>query len=86
MTAPTRKIGQTTVSPIGFGAMGLGGAYGQVLPDEERFQVRPSIRRSPTMRTDVTKLLDAVYAKGGPGTHIDTADKYFDSEELIGKW
>ncbi|KAF7978876.1 hypothetical protein HWV62_44365 [Athelia sp. TMB] len=69
MTTLTRKIGQSTVSPIGFGAMGLSGAYSKALPDDERFQV-----------------LDAVYAKSGPGMHLDTADVYLDNEELIGKW
>lgn len=86
MTAPTRKIGQTIVSPIGFGAMGLGGAYGKTLPDEERFQVRPVHRWSRTAHADIPKVLDAVYANDGPGMHLDTADVYFDNEELIGKW
>lgn len=35
-----RKIGDTVVSPVGFGAMGIGIAtYGAVEPDEERFKV-----------------------------------------------
>lgn len=40
MSLYTRKIGETEVSAIGFGAMGLSGAYGPTKPDEERFKVR----------------------------------------------
>ncbi|RDX46115.1 Aldo/keto reductase [Lentinus brumalis] len=64
---PTRKIGNTDVTAIGYGAMNIAAAYGDVLSDEERF-----------------KLLDAVYELGC--TNWDTADIYFDSEDLIGKW
>ncbi|KAJ7255669.1 NADP-dependent oxidoreductase domain-containing protein [Mycena rebaudengoi] len=67
MTFPTRKMGGVSVSAIGFGAMGIGGAYGAVGDDEERF-----------------KVLDAAYSAGC--TFWDTADRYADSEELIGKW
>jgi hypothetical protein len=46
MTFPTRKMGGVSVSAIGFGAMGIGGAYGAVGDDEERFKVfiHPSIQ------------------------------------------
>jgi aryl-alcohol dehydrogenase-like predicted oxidoreductase len=39
MSFPTRKIGGASVSAIGFGAMGIAGAYGAVGDDEERFKV-----------------------------------------------
>ena len=39
MSLPTRKIGSTDVTAIGWGAMGLSAWYGTVLPDEERFKV-----------------------------------------------
>lgn len=39
MSFPTRKIAGVSVSAIGFGAMGVGGAYGAVGDDEERFKV-----------------------------------------------
>ncbi|KAJ7267964.1 NADP-dependent oxidoreductase domain-containing protein [Mycena rebaudengoi] len=39
MSFPTRKIGGVSVSAIGFGAMGIAGAYGAVGDDEERFKV-----------------------------------------------
>ncbi len=38
---PTRRVGQTEVSAIGYGAMGISSYYGSVLPDEERFKVMP---------------------------------------------
>ncbi|KIY73103.1 Aldo/keto reductase [Cylindrobasidium torrendii FP15055 ss-10] len=67
----TRKIGNTVVSPIGFGALGMGHGMpvnlGPSISDEERF-----------------KLLDAAYEQGA--RHWDTADVYGDSEEFIGKW
>ncbi|KAI0371350.1 Aldo/keto reductase [Pilatotrama ljubarskyi] len=67
MPLPTRKVGDSDVSAIGYGAMGISAFYGKPLPDEERF-----------------KVLDAVYENGC--TFWDTADRYADSEELIGKW
>ncbi|KAJ6632596.1 NADP-dependent oxidoreductase domain-containing protein [Mycena sp. CBHHK59/15] len=39
MAIPTRKIGQSLVSEIGFGAMGISSFYGPVGSDEERFKV-----------------------------------------------
>ncbi|KAA1473509.1 Aldo/keto reductase [Dentipellis sp. KUC8613] len=38
MSQPTRKIGGVTVPAIGFGAMGLSAAYGDVPSDEERLK------------------------------------------------
>ncbi|KZP07717.1 Aldo/keto reductase [Athelia psychrophila] len=74
MSFPTRKIGQTEVSAMGYGAMGISGFYGEnTQTDEERF----AVRTFPT-------VLDAVYANGCK--FIDTSDVYGDNEELIGKW
>jgi hypothetical protein len=39
MSLPTRKIGTTPVSAIGYGAMGLSGMYSKPMPDEERLKV-----------------------------------------------
>ncbi|KAJ6482633.1 NADP-dependent oxidoreductase domain-containing protein [Mycena sanguinolenta] len=39
MSFPTRKIAGVDVSAVGFGAMGIGGAYGAAGDDEERFKV-----------------------------------------------
>ena len=41
---PTRKIGDTAVSAIGYGSMGLATAYGPVGTVEERLDVRISRR------------------------------------------
>lgn len=51
---PTRKIGTTEVTAIGFGAMGLSVGYGTPPPDEERFKVRIIVLRVPA--TDVIKI------------------------------
>ncbi|KAI9062204.1 Aldo/keto reductase [Trametes sanguinea] len=67
MPLPTRKVGNSEVTAIGYGAMGIAAFYGKPMPDEERF-----------------KVLDAVYENGC--TFWDTADRYADSEDLIGKW
>ncbi|KAI0371351.1 Aldo/keto reductase [Pilatotrama ljubarskyi] len=67
MPLPIRKLGDSSVTAIGYGAMGISAFYGKPLPDAERF-----------------KVLDAVYENGC--TFWDTADRYADSEELIGKW
>jgi len=37
---PTRRVGQTDVSAIGYGAMGISSYYGSVPPDQERFKVK----------------------------------------------
>jgi hypothetical protein len=36
---PTRRVGETQVSAIGYGAMGISSFYGAAAPDEERFKV-----------------------------------------------
>jgi aryl-alcohol dehydrogenase-like predicted oxidoreductase len=40
---PTRKIGNDTVSAIGYGGMGLSAFYGPTLPDEERFKLLDTV-------------------------------------------
>lgn len=90
MSLPTRKIGTTAVSAIGYGAMGLSSAYGAPLPDEERFKVGflnsflPRCYLCLLFLIPVIQVLDAVYNSGC--TLWDTADVYKDSEDLIGKW
>ncbi|KAG8221407.1 NADP-dependent oxidoreductase domain-containing protein [Butyriboletus roseoflavus] len=92
MAYPTRTIGNTPVSAIGFGAMGISAYYGDVESDEERLKV--SIDHSPYTQFNTTVLLipidmmgqvfDAAFKNGC--TFWDTANIYGDSEELIGKW
>ena len=36
---PTRRVRETEVSAIGYGAMGISSYYGSAPPDEERFKV-----------------------------------------------
>lgn len=43
MSFPTRKIGTTEVSAIGYGAMGISVAYGDILPDEERLKLLDAV-------------------------------------------
>lgn len=87
MSLPTRKIGQTEVSAIGYGAMGISKFYGKVTQtDEERFAVCSSaiLRQYNANRNVNRQVLDAVYANGCK--FIDTSVDYGDSEELIGRW
>ncbi|KAA1467190.1 Aldo/keto reductase [Dentipellis sp. KUC8613] len=74
---PTRKIGNTEVTAMGYGAMGIAASYGHVMPDEDRFQVR-------TGTISLPPFLDALYDRGC--TNWDTAISYGDSEELLGRW
>ncbi|KIX09201.1 uncharacterized protein Z518_00280 [Rhinocladiella mackenziei CBS 650.93] len=69
MPVPTRVLGRNgpLVCAVGFGAMSIGGAYGQKDTEEDKIA-----------------LLDHAHAIGE--TFWDTADIYFDSEEIIGKW
>lgn len=48
MALPSRRIGSSLVSAIGYGAMGISAAYGQVLPDEERFKVEKRLIQGAT--------------------------------------
>lgn len=84
MSLPTRKIGSTEVSALGYGAMGISAFYGSVESDEERFKVGNITMRSRNDLIQWPQVLDAVYEQGC--TFWDTADVYMDSEDLIGKW
>ena len=46
MPLPTRKIGTSEVTAIGYGAMGIAAFYGKPLPDEERFKVSIASERA----------------------------------------
>jgi aryl-alcohol dehydrogenase-like predicted oxidoreductase len=69
MSTPTRTLGRNgpQVTAVGFGAMSIGGAYGQKDTEAEKLAV-----------------LDRAHAIGE--RFWDTADVYFDSEDVIGKW
>lgn len=40
---PSRKIGESSVSALGWGGMGLSAFYGHPLPDEERFKLLDAV-------------------------------------------
>lgn len=85
-----RKIGNTLVPAVGYGAMGISLFYGPTESDEERFKVciKTIHHRIYLIVLDltasITQVLDTAYEQGC--THWDTADVYGDSEELIGRW
>lgn len=45
MSFPTRKIGNSDVSAIGFGAMSIAAYYATTIGEAERFKVRDDLRR-----------------------------------------
>lgn len=71
-TFPTRKIGDVDVSAIGFGAMGLSGAY------------NPSSGFGKDNDDERLHILDTALALGS--TYWDSADLYGDNELLLAKW
>ena len=80
-----RKIGDTLINAIGYGAMGISVAYGPPLPTEQRLKVYRDFMRSWAICSYVElQVLDAVYERGC--NHWDTSDVYADSEDLIGEW
>ncbi|KAM5537599.1 hypothetical protein V8D89_008677 [Ganoderma adspersum] len=56
MSRQTRKIGEATVSAIGYGAMGISTAYGSVLPDEERMKVLDAVFESGCTHWDTADV------------------------------
>ncbi|KAI0042050.1 Aldo/keto reductase [Auriscalpium vulgare] len=53
---PTRKIGNTEVSAVGYGAMGIAGFYGEVPPDEERFKILDAVYESGCTNWDTADV------------------------------
>ncbi|KAF7975782.1 hypothetical protein HWV62_8599 [Athelia sp. TMB] len=56
MSLPPRKIGNTTVSAIGYGAMGISVGYGDALPDEERFKILDAVYASGVRMIDTADV------------------------------
>jgi len=46
MSLPIRKIGDSSVTAIGYGAMGIASAYGKPLPDDERIKLLDAVYAS----------------------------------------
>ncbi|KAF7978875.1 hypothetical protein HWV62_44363 [Athelia sp. TMB] len=56
MSLPSRKIGNSTVSAIGYGAMGISVGYGDALPDEERFKILDALYASGVRMIDTADV------------------------------
>ncbi|KIY70754.1 Aldo/keto reductase [Cylindrobasidium torrendii FP15055 ss-10] len=79
----TRKIGNTSISPIGFGAMGIGAFYGAVGTDEDRFKVLDAAYDAGCRHWDTAdiygdseELLGKWFAKTGKRDDIFLATKF----------
>ncbi|EPT05703.1 hypothetical protein FOMPIDRAFT_1021419 [Fomitopsis schrenkii] len=83
MSLPTRKIGQTTVSAIGYGCMGIAAFYGKPLPDQERLKVLDAVYASgctfwdtADVYADSEELLGRWFQRTGKRTDIFLATKF----------
>ncbi|KZV64168.1 Aldo/keto reductase [Peniophora sp. CONT] len=56
MSLPTRKIGNTDVTAIGYGAMGIAGFYGQAQDDKERFKMLDAVYESGCTNWDTADI------------------------------
>ncbi|KAF5378942.1 hypothetical protein D9757_008712 [Collybiopsis confluens] len=91
MSLSSRKIGNAHVHPIGFGAMGISAYYGKPEPDEERFKVLDAAYGSGCNHWDSANVYVSTEALSfsSPYAFVSisyVADRYGDSEILIGKW
>ncbi|KAI0765200.1 Aldo/keto reductase [Fomes fomentarius] len=83
MAAPTRKIGDSEVSSIGYGAMGIAAYYDTVLPDEERLKVLDGVYESGCTHWDTAdvyadseQLIGKWFKKTGKRNEIFLATKF----------
>ncbi|KAI0063908.1 Aldo/keto reductase [Artomyces pyxidatus] len=53
---PTRRIGDTDVTAIGYGAMGIAGFYGDPLPDEERLKILDAVYEAGCTNWDTADM------------------------------
>ncbi|KAI0063928.1 Aldo/keto reductase [Artomyces pyxidatus] len=53
---PTRKIGTTDVTAIGYGAMGIAAFYGDPLPDEERLKILDAVYEAGCTNWDTADI------------------------------
>ncbi|KAJ6532840.1 NADP-dependent oxidoreductase domain-containing protein [Mycena vulgaris] len=81
--SPTRKIGDSTFSAIGFGAMGISGFYGEVESDEERFKVFDAAHAagctfwdSADLYADSEELIGKWFKRTGKRADIFLATKF----------
>ncbi|VDC05602.1 unnamed protein product [Peniophora sp. CBMAI 1063] len=83
MSLPTRKIGNTDVTAIGYGAMGIAAFYGQVQNDEERFKMLDAVYESGCTNWDTAdvyndseELLGKWFKRTGKRNEIFLATKF----------
>ncbi|KAI0050220.1 Aldo/keto reductase [Auriscalpium vulgare] len=93
MSLPTRKIGSTPVSAIGFGGMGLSIAYGPVPDDEERFAVLDAVHAGGCTNWDTADaygdnevLIGKWFARTGKRKDIFLATKVGVAGPREGHW
>ncbi|TBU57456.1 Aldo/keto reductase [Dichomitus squalens] len=80
---PTRKIGAAEVTAIGYGAMGIAAAYGDVLTEEERFKVLDTLYElgctnwdTADIYLDSEDLIGAWFKRTGKRDDIFLATKF----------
>ncbi|KAI0052184.1 Aldo/keto reductase [Auriscalpium vulgare] len=71
---PTRKIGSTDVTAIGYGAMGIAAFYGTPLPDEERFKILDA--DTADVYNDSEELIGNWFKRTGKRDEIFLATKF----------
>jgi len=83
MSVASRKIGNTSVSAIGYGAMGIAGFYGKPLPDEERFKILDAVYESGCTNWDTAdvygdseELIGKWFKRTGKRSEIFLATKF----------
>jgi len=83
MPLPTRKIGTTEVTALGYGAMGISAFYGSIESDEERFKVLDAVYEqgctfwdTADMYSDSEELLGKWFARTGKRSEIFLATKF----------
>ncbi|KAA1466603.1 Aldo keto reductase [Dentipellis sp. KUC8613] len=80
---PTRKIGNTEVTAVGYGAMGIAAFYGPPQPDEERLQLLDAVYESGCTNWDTADvyldsedLLGKWFKHSGKRSEIFLATKF----------
>jgi len=83
MSLPTRKIGNSQVTAIGYGAMGISAFYGAVVPDEERLEFLDALYASgctfwdtADLYGDSEELLGKWFKRSGKRDKIFLATKF----------
>ncbi|THV02028.1 Aldo/keto reductase [Dendrothele bispora CBS 962.96] len=82
MSLPPRKIGNASVNPIGFGAMGISAFYGSVESDEERFKVHAAYAKccthwdSSNVYSDSEVLIGKWFKRTGKRNEIFLTSKF----------